>query len=93
MSERQNFIRAGYAIDQRYTAQALRYIADSLDAADDRSTIFVAADQIGGGYTEDTQEAWMWAALLIADMTNVSSVDLRAQSATIERGYRDAGRH
>lgn len=90
MTERANYLRAEKAIDQRKTATAIVRVADWLDIADSRTRTTVYPQLQNDLDHEETEEAWMWAALLIADVCDFSSSALRMLATSVNNMYREA---
>lgn len=90
MTERSHYLRAEKAIDQRKTATALVRVADWLDIADSRSRVTVYPQLPNDVDHEETEEAWMWAALLIADACDFHSAALRMLATGVNQMYKEA---
>lgn len=73
MSERQHYIRSSVPADQNLTARAIKQLASWLDLADDHAMTTVYPEAVNGPDGQENAYAWMWAALLIADMGDVDS--------------------
>ena len=87
--QRKNYLRAAKPIDQRHTAYAIERLADWLDLADSASVTSVYPDIWQDTDKEETSYAWMWAALLIADMTEADSHTLRMLATAILLAYKE----
>ena len=95
VSERQNYIRADQPANQALTVLMMRRIADWFDIADDETIVTVYPEAFLDEGPMGTARAWMWAALLIADMADIPSAELRKVANSIllgvqgEFAYRD----
>lgn len=86
---REAFLRGDLKINQQVTARCLDRVADWLDIADSE-TVTAVYPQLPE--TSDALElacAWMWAAVLIADMTDPESDILHKLATAIRSSYRE----
>ena len=85
MTDRLRYIKPDNEADPGLVARALRLVATAMDSADDKTEHLWLTS-----ITEDTTAfadatAWRDVALIIADMADVNSVELRGMAVTIDK--------
>lgn len=89
MTERSNYFRGGEKYDTRVTGEAIKKVADMLDAADNRVPTTVYPEIYGYADMHEIALGWAWASVLIADMVDLDSATLRALANAINGIYSD----
>jgi hypothetical protein len=84
---RETYLRSGKSIDQRVTARALDRVADWLDIADSQTVTAIYPEVPECEVASELPDAWMWAAILIADMTDAPSEALHQLATVIRSMY------
>jgi hypothetical protein len=87
---RETYLRGGRSIDQRITARCIDRVADWLDIADSQTVASVYPDLPETDDMAELSTAWMWAGVLIADMTDAPSEAMHALATAIRRMYAES---
>lgn len=86
---RESYLRGGEKYNTQITGDAIRKVADILDAADNHVPSTVYPEMYGHEDMHEIALGWTWAAVLIADMTDADSRTLRSLADAINGIYNE----
>ena len=86
---RDSYLRGGLAIDQRVTADCMERVVTWLDLADSQVQTAVYPQVPSTVDQLELAHAWMWTAILIADMCEIPTTDVRAMVDAIRGAYKE----
>ena len=86
---RDQYLRGGLAIDQRVTADCMERVVTWLDLTDSKVQTAVYPQVPSTTDLTELAHAWMWTAILIADMCELPTADIRAMVDAIRSAYKE----